>query len=195
MNKVTYGLSNVHVWPITSTSSANVPTYGTKIPMPGAVELTVDAEGSSDPFFADDSTYYQGIANNGYSGALTIADIPAAFLEDVMEEEKDNNGAHIESADVEPKEFAMAFEFKGDEKKRRILLYRCKATRPSIGSKTKEDKIDPNKPKLDFKAMPRLDTQRVKAWCEQDDAAYNVWYGAAPYEKNQIISSIVNVGG
>ena len=48
-NKITYGLSNAHVWPITSTSDEGVPTYGTIINLPGATELSLDAEGSSDP--------------------------------------------------------------------------------------------------------------------------------------------------
>lgn len=180
-NKITYGLKNVHVWPINSTSDAGVPTYGTVIKMPGAVELTQDAEGSSDPFYADDSIYYQGTANNGYSGSLTIADVVKAFLINVMGETADSNNAMIENADAQPKEFAMAFEFKGDAKKRRYLFWRCKATRPSVASKTKEDSISPNTAELNFSAMPRLDNSDVKARCEEGDDAYENWYGSTPY--------------
>ena len=180
-NKIVYGLSNAHVWPIISTSVSGVPTYGTCIVIPGATELSLDAEGSSDPFYADDKVYYQGTANNGYSGSITFADLPDAFLENVMRETKDANGAHIENADVEPYEFAIAFEFKGDASKRRHLFYRCKATRPSVASKTKEDSVAPNTQELSFKAMPRLDNSNVKARCEETDAAYASWYGVAPY--------------
>lgn len=186
-NKITYGLSNVHVWPITATSDAGVPTYGTIINMPGAVELSLDAEGSSDPFYADDKVYYQGTANNGYSGSITFADIPVAFLTNVMGETVDLNGAHVENADVEPNEFAIAFEFKGDASKRRHQMFRCKATRPSLASKTKEDKKEPNTNELSFVAMPRLDTADVKTYAEEEDAAYAAWYGAAPYEPGQVI--------
>lgn len=181
-NKVTYGLKNVNVWPITATSDEGTPTYGTKIPMPGAVEITVDPEGSSDPFYADDAVYYQGVSNVGYSGKLTIADIPEEFLQKVMGEIVDKGGVKFESADVVPNEFAMAFEFKGDASKRRHLLYRCTATRPSIGSKAKEDKVEPNTPELEFKAMPRLDNAYVKARAEESDEAYAKWFGEAPYE-------------
>ena len=186
-NKITYGLSNVHVWPITSTSDAGVPTYGTKIKMPGAVEMSIDAEGSSDPFYADDSTYYQGTANNGYSGSITFADLVDEFLTTIMKEVKDTNGAQFENADVEPLEFAMAFEFKGDASKRRHLLYRCKATRPGIASSTREDSISPNTQELSFSAMPRLDNHDVKTKAEESDAAYAVWYGETPYEKDMTI--------
>ena len=182
-NKITYGLKNVHVWPITSTDDTGKPTYGTIINWPGAVELSMGAEGSSDPFYADDSDYYQGTANNGYSGDLTSADIPVEFLTQVMGEIVDSNGAHFESADVAPKEFAMAFEFKGDAKKRRHLFYRCTAERSSVASKTKEGKVSPNTPKVKITAVPRSDNAMVKAWAEEDDAAYANWYGEAPVEQ------------
>lgn len=187
-NKITYGLSNAHIWPILSTSAAGVPTYGTIINVPGSTELTLDAEGSSDPFYADDQVYYQGTANNGYSGSLTLADIPVEFLTNVMGETVDANGARIENADVQPKEFAIAFEFKGDEKKRRFLFYRCKATRPSVASTTKEDAISPNTQELSFVAMPRLDNSNVKARCEEGDNAYANWYGSAPYVQSATYS-------
>lgn len=181
-NKVTYGLSNAHVWPITSTSDTGVPTYGKIINMPGSTQMSLKAEGSSDPFYADDNIYYQGVANNGYSGSFTFADIPEEFMEQIMGEEKDANGARFENANTQPKEFAIAFEFKGDAKKRRHLFYRCLATRPSIESSTKQDKIDPNTVELSFTATPRLDTGRVKSTAEEDDVAYTTWYSDAPYE-------------
>ena len=176
-NKITYGISNVHVFPITSTDASGVPTYDSKvIPMLGATELSLDAEGSSDPFYADDVVYYQGVVNNGYSGSITLADIPEDFLTVVMKEIKSEGGTFFEDASVEPLEFAMAFEFKGDQKKRRHLFYRCKATRPSIESKTKEDSIEPNTPEIEIVVMPRLDNNIVKARCEEGDTDYATWY-------------------
>lgn len=181
-NKITYGLKNVHVWPITSTDDSGTPTYGTVINWPGATELSMDAEGSSDPFYADDSVYYQGVANSGYSGSLTSADVPDDFLTTVMGEIIDANGAQFENADVTPKEFAIAFEFKGDAKKRRHVFYRCTAERPSVGSSTKEDSVEPNTPEVNITALPRLDTGMVKAKAEEGSTAYESWYGTAPYE-------------
>lgn len=176
-NKITYGISNVHVFPITSTDASGVPTYDSKvISMPGATELSLDAEGSSDTFFADDVPYYQGVVNNGYSGSVTLADIPEDFLTVVMKEIKSEGGTFFEDASVEPLEFAMAFEFKGDQKKRRHLFYRCKATRPSLESKTKEDSIEPNTHELEIVVMPRLDNNIVKARCEEGDTDYSTWY-------------------
>ena len=176
-NKITYGISNVHVFPITSTDASGVPTYDTTvISMPGATELSLDAEGSSDTFFADDVPYYQGVVNNGYSGSVTLADIPEDFLTVVMKEIKSEGGTFFEDASAEPLEFGMAFEFTGDQKKRRHLFYRCKATRPSLESKTKEDSIEPNTSELEIVVMPRLDNNIVKARCEEGDTDYATWY-------------------
>lgn len=181
-NKITYGLKNVVVWPITSTSAEGKPTYGTQIKMPGATEISVDAKGSSEPFYADDIVYTQNVSNSGYTGKLKMADVPAEFLKEVMGEKVDKNGAMLEFSDALPKEFAMAFEFKGDVKKRRHLLYRCTATRPAVGSKTKEDKINPNTPEINYTAMPRLDNGLVKSKAEETDTAYKTWFGTTPYE-------------
>ena len=181
-NKITFGLSNVHIWPITSTDDAGKPTYGNVFTQPGATEMSLDAEGSSDPFYADDGIYFRPVSNTGYSGKLTVADLVAQFRTAILKEIADKNGALFESSDVQPAEFALAFEIKGDAKKRRFLFYRCLATRPSISSKTKEDKIDPNTSELDFSASPRIDNGYVKVTAEEGDAAYSDWYGTAPYE-------------
>lgn len=175
-NKITYGVCNVHVFPITSTDETGVPTYGAAFAMPGCTEVSIDAEGSSEPFYADNTIYYTGVSNTGYSGSITVADIPDEFLTQVMKEVESTNGTYFENADVEPAEFAMAFEFQGDQKKRRHLFYRCKATRPSVASQTKEDKITPNTNQLELTAMPRLDNQIVKARCEEGDKDYDGWY-------------------
>lgn len=184
-NKVTYGLKNVHVWPITAVADDGKPTYGTIINMPGATEMSMDPEGSTDPFFADDIVWFNGTTNSGYSGSFTFADVPDEFRLQVLKETKDASGAIFESADAVMAEFAIAFEFKGDARHRRHIFYRCSAERPSISSKTKEDKIDPNTPEINVTALPRLDNALVKASCEESDSCYDKWFGATPYEKTE----------
>jgi phi13 family phage major tail protein len=181
-NRVEYGISNVHIWPIESTDASGVPTYGTVFAEPGAIEISLDAEGDSSPFYADNVVYYMCNSNNGYSGKLTIVKPSEAFREKILGELLDKNGVLIEDSTVVSKEFAMAFEFEGDAKKVRHLFYRCTATRPSVSSKTKEDKIDPNTSELKITAIPRIDNKHVKARCgEENDTAYSTWYATTPY--------------
>lgn len=178
-NKITYGVSNVHVWPITATSDAGVPTYGTKIKMPGATEVSLEAEGEIVKIYGDNIVYYSTEANNGYSGDITLLNIPESFLTDVLGQTTDSNGVLVEDASAISKEFAIAFEFEGDVSKRRHVLYRCSAGRPQIASQTKEDSIEANTYQLSIEAMPRLDNSHVKA--STADTTLE-WYGTAPYE-------------
>lgn len=179
-NKITYGVSNVHVWPITATSDAGVPTYGTKIKMPGATEVSLEAEGEIVKIYGDNIVYYSTEANNGYSGDIILLNIPEAFLTDVLGQVADDNGVLFEDASATSKEFAIAFEFEGDVSKRRHILYRCAAGRPQIASQTKEDNIEANTCQISIEAMPRLDNSLVKA--STADTALE-WYGTAPYER------------
>ena len=70
-NKVKYGLKNVHYVPITEVNGK--PQYGTPIAHPGAVSLSLQAEGEKLDFEADDTTYYEETSNSGYTGELELA--------------------------------------------------------------------------------------------------------------------------
>ena len=77
-NKINYGLSNVYIASVTLDSD-NVPTFGTPVAMPGAISLTAEPSGETSTFYADNTAYWVGTANNGYTGTLTIANVPDFF--------------------------------------------------------------------------------------------------------------------
>ena len=171
-NKIKYNLKNVHVAKLTEG------TYGTPEPIPGAVSLSLDAEGDTSPFFADGIVYFRSVANNGYSGDLEMALIPDWFRIEILREEKDSNGVLIErSTDQENVRFALLFEFDGDVNCIRHVLYNCTSSRPSIASETKEENIQPGTETLSITADPREDGL-VKARTGDDTttATYNSWY-------------------
>ena len=68
--------------------------------------------------------------------------VPESFRTDVIKEELDTNKVLIENANVETEKFALLFEFDGDVKKIRHVLYNCAASRPSIESQTNEDEVE-----------------------------------------------------
>ena len=73
-NKVIYNLKNVHAAKLTKGEDGSY-TYETPKAIPGAVSISLDAEGDSSPFYADGIVYFRSVSNNGYSGDLEIAPI------------------------------------------------------------------------------------------------------------------------
>lgn len=113
-------------------------------------------------FKADDIDYYRSKNNQGYEGTLNIARVPDDFKVDVLGEKKTDDGVMIENADAQGKDFALLFEFQGDVKAVRHVMYYCSADRPSVASTTK-DSGEPNTSDIPIVASPRPDTRDVKA--------------------------------
>lgn len=179
-NKIKYNLKNVHIALLTKGDDGTF-TYGTPEALPGAVSLSLEAQGESSPFYADGVVYYRTISNNGYSGDLEIALITDWFRENILKEEKDSNGVLIEkNTDVDPVYFALLFEFDGDIKCIRHVLYNCSvSTRPTMESSTKEDTIEPGTETLSISADPREDgLVKAKTGDDTTDDVYQKWYEA-----------------
>ena len=179
-NKIQYGLKNVHIWPITEATSTAT-TYGEVLKIPGAVELSLDAEGDSNPFYADDTIYWNQFSNNGYSGDLEIAKLPEEFEVQILGYTKDKNGAIVETTDAKGKAYALAFEFDGDKTQTRHIFYNCTSSRPSVAGKTTEDKITPQTDKISIVAVPALDTGAIKAKLEKGKTGYEEFF-KTPYK-------------
>ncbi len=179
-NKVKYGLSNCYYAVLDETAG----TYGTPVAMPGAVNLSLDQEGETNNFRADNMDYYVSVSNNGYSGDLELALIPDSFLTDVMGEVVGTNGLQYEIADAKPKAFALLFQFEGDEHATRHVLYNCKATRPTLASQTTDTSIEPVTETISLTAIAKeftIDTsivKVVKAKCKPTDTAYDNFFTA-----------------
>ncbi len=181
-NKVKYNLKNVHAAKLTETVVNNETTftYGTPRPIPGAVSISLDAEGESNPFYADGIVYFRSVTNNGYSGDLEMALIPEWFRTEILQEELDDKGVLVEkSTNLESVKFALLFEFDGDVNCIRHVLYNCTSSRPSIESETKEDAIEPGTEKLSITADPRADgLVKARTGDTTDAATYAGWYSA-----------------
>lgn len=179
-NKVKYNLKNVHAAKLTETVTEGVTSYSYATPqaIPGAVSITLDAEGDSSPFYADGIVYFRSYANNGYSGDLEIALIPEWFRTEILKEVLDTNGILVEKANhAESVKFALLFEFDGDERAIRHVMYNCSASRPGIESSTKEETIEPGTETLSLTADPREDgLVKSRIGDTTAKATYDGWY-------------------
>lgn len=187
-NKVKFGLSNVHIAKITEENGQI--TYGKPFAMPGAVSLTADPEGDTTPFYADNIKYYIAVANNGYTGDLEIAMTPEEFLTQILGQEKDTNGALIESADDVNARFALMGEIEGDAKKRRFVYFDCTATRPSAEMNTVEESKEPQTDTISITMAARSTDNAIKAVIEPNEtnqAVYETFFTKV-YEKNTTAS-------
>lgn len=175
-NKVEFGLRNCYYAVVTVDESGKI-TYGAPKKLPGAVSITFDKSGDLIRFKADDIDYYTNANNQGYEGTLTLARVPEDFRTEVLKEKKTEKGVLIENSDAQTANIALMFEFQGDVKATRHLLYYCSVNRPSVGSTTK-DSGDPNTTDLAMVASPRPSDNLVKASTSAgvEEETYNSWY-------------------
>ena len=177
-NKVKFNLKNTHYALLTVSEEGEV-SYATPVPMPGAVSISLDANGEPENFYADGVAYYVINNNMGYDGDLELAMIPESFRTDVLKEKLDDKGVLIENSDVELASFALLFEFDGDQKHIRHVLYNCSASRPGIEGKTNEDSKEVQTETLAIKAAPLANGMvKAKTGNTTDATAYNDWYKA-----------------
>ena len=182
-NKVKFGLSNVHVLFIESydakTKKYTYDTEGIQA-IPGAVNISLDPQGDTTDFYADNIAYFSQAANTGYQGDLEMALIPDWFRQKALGEKVDKNGVQVEASDAVQKEFVLFFEINGDTAKTRYVLYRNSVARPSIKGQTTENSISPATDSMTITAMPRENDHFTKGSIASDDAEhstiYDAWY-------------------
>ena len=174
-NKIKYGISKCY-FAVATDDGTGALTYGTPVALPGAVSLSLDAQGDMNTFYADNIAYFTSSANNGYQGDLELALIPDSFRTSVLGEVTDTNGLLVEKADASTVEFALLCQFEGDDKATRHCMYRCVASRPQVNGNTKEESIEPQTETITITAMPRINDQVVKAKCPDTSAKYATWF-------------------
>lgn len=179
-NKIKFGLKKVHY--AKKINTAGVITYESPKPFPGSVELSLEPRGDMIEFYADDMLYYNASNNQGYDGTLTTALVPDAFAEEIMGEQLSSDGLLTESTTDKGSSFALMFEFDGDKKATRHVLWNCSASRPTVGSSTKNDAPEPSTDELTFVASAREDNNHVKTktTATTSVAVYDAWYDAVP---------------
>lgn len=179
-NKIKFGLKNCK-YAVATIGNDGTATYGTVKDLPGAVSLSMSAQGETTPFYADNIVYYTSVANNGYDGSLELARIPEDFLKDVLGYTVAANKLVYEDVAAPVVHFALLFQFEGDAKARRHVIYNCVATRPDLASQTKGENVEPQTETLNITATSiynaALGKDIVKAYLNEGDTGYTSFIG------------------
>lgn len=172
-DKVKFGIKNVHIFP----QLTDEPTYKEGIAVPGAVSLSMDAQGEIKKFYADNIVYYQTSTNNGYEGDLEVALIPDEVYEEIFNFVKDEDKVYTENASKNVVPFAMTFEEEGDQSGTKFVFYNCTATRPSRSHSTVEDTKEPTTQTLSISIAPLHDGNVMAMSCAETTlAVLNDWH-------------------
>jgi phi13 family phage major tail protein len=186
MGRIRFGFSNLH-YAVATEGAGGALTYGTPSAIRGAVNMNMTPAGNQFNESADNTTWYSGTTNDGYTGSIEFEDTAAAdaFLEEVLGHTKATNGLVVEAANDEPKEFAIMAQFElkgGEESGKRAVFYRCIATRPDIGGETVETGSAPNIAHnvVNITALPRINDNKVKGSAVSTDTIYANFFTAVP---------------
>src|SRR4051812_9994275 len=179
-NKVIFGLKNAHYSVVTENADGTF-TYGVPVALKGSTELALDPKGDTNDFYADDVLYYTTVSNQGYEATLTVANVTRAFRVDVLNETLDATDSVLtENSNNKPNKIAFMFEFDGDQRATRHVLYNCTVNRSGMSSATKTESAEPQTQELTLIAAPRSYDGIVKRSTTSDtpDAVYDAWYTA-----------------
>lgn len=188
-NKIKFGLKNVHYAILTESTDSQTgkitSSYGTVKSWPGAVNISLEPQGTDSPFYADDRVYYRVSKNNGYSGDFESALIPDDVYESILNMDRDDDDILVESASNSNSTtyFALLFEIDGDAKARRFCFYKVSLTRPTIAGATKEEDATPQTETVTMTAVPRADEDEyIRAVADEatDATKYAGWFSAVP---------------
>lgn len=184
-NKIRYGIKNCY-YAVATIAANGSATFGTPVALPGAVSLSLDPQGETSPFYADNIVYFTSVSNTGYEGELELAKVPDSFLTDCLGYAADTNGVLYEDANAAPVHFALIFQFEGDAHAKRSVLYNCVATRPSVSGATKEESIEPQTETISFTATTvfntTIDKDIVKASCTPTETTQYSGWNTAVYQ-------------
>lgn len=148
MGKVRFGLKNVH-YAIATAGEDGKLTYATPVAIPGAVSLSLDVQGDTNNFYADDIVYYATKAATSYSGSLEMAEFPKSFLTDVLGYAEDGLGQLVQFADSVPKTIALQYEVATDETPIRFTLFCVTPGIPTGDANTQTDSTNPDTQTID----------------------------------------------
>ncbi|MDR3241808.1 MAG: phage tail protein [Lactobacillaceae bacterium] len=178
-NKVQYGLNNMTIIPFTDSGTDIV--YKKAIPYKGAVSISLDPAGDVTSEYADNGLWFQLDNNQGFTGKMSMENLPLEVSTIILGDVADDNGV-IAQSKVPGESVAIAFQFQGDKKATRHILYNVGFKRAAEGSATKADKLEIKNFEFEFTAGldPYLEVAKAKTNPDTAETVYENWF-TTPY--------------
>lgn len=173
VNKVEYGIEQLAVFEITESNGTI--TYGDAVPLVGAKSFTIDAQGESTDFYADNSVWFTHSPNSGYSGKLNFIHNSDEIGVTLFGDLETSDGGLMEVTNGKPKRFGVAFQCLGDVENVRHQYLNVTFGRGSSETTTTEDGVTLTEYTVPYTASPvRLASGELvpKIKFKETDAGY-----------------------
>lgn len=177
-NKVEFGISNLYIGTYTDTNGTV--TLGTPYHQKGAVSLSLEPEGDSNEFYADNMIYWSGFSDNGFSGSLEVARFDTDAKKDFFGYAVTAGGgiAAIKGATKPP--VYIAFQTEGDAEARRVIMYNVTLSGINREFNTIEDSKEPVTESCDITVVGDNTTGITVASYKPGDSAYSTLFTTPP---------------
>lgn len=178
-NKIEYSVSKLAYAVITDTGAAL--TYGTPVMVPWARSIKLASVGEIFSVDADGVEAYSCDINNGYDGDLELLNVPDSLMVAVFGDTIDAKKMQTENAKTQSKRIALMFEFEGDLKNKRHVMYNVALGRPEISKTTKksgkpEDSDASVSMKVTARPNPYNGAVKTKTTNDTLEVDYEGWY-------------------
>ena len=122
MNKVEFGISQLHVGTYTVDDQGNI-TLGTPYHQKGAVSFSPEEQSEQNSFHADNVTYWAEYSGGSFEGDLEVAKYDDEFKERFLGYQRTKDGGLALTKNAKKPNVYIAFQVEGDAESRRIIMY------------------------------------------------------------------------
>lgn len=178
-NKVEFGLSNLYVGTYTVAAGGTV-TLGTPYHQAGAVSLTLNAESSSNDFYADNVKFWSGFTDNGFTGSIEVAKFDTEFKTSFLGYQTLTDGGVAQVKGATKPNVYIAFQTEGDAEGRRVILYNVALGAIGREYSTIEESKEPVTESIDITVTGDNGTGIVMTSYKPADSDYATLFTAPP---------------
>ncbi len=177
-NKVEFGISELHF--CTYEDNNGTVTLGTPFAEPGAVSLTLEPQGDSVNFYADNVAYWARINDNGFTGTLTVAKFSDTFKKSLLGYVELDDGGIAQLKGVNKPSVCLMFESDGDADQRRGILYNVTLGNINRSYNTETDTVEVDTESIEITVVGDNTTKIVKASYDGQATGYATLFTNPP---------------